>query len=116
MVDKQKAKEIGFAGALVLIGWTKIGKGVIGEGQIVASEPAVYGYCRSGQCVAGEMAFIYITYTNVGSLYTEKLLGIKINDMLVKSEKIGLGPGKEVTLSYELPIGNMSYSICGTVT
>lgn len=116
MVTKQKAMEAGFAGLLILIGFGKIGKGVGGYSDIVASEPAVYGLCASGQCQAGEMAFVYVTYANVGSLYGEKTLGIKINDMIVKSEKIGLSPGQEITLSYELPIGNMSYSICGTVT
>lgn len=116
MVDKQKAMEVGFAGLLILLGFSRIGKGVITPGQIVASEPAVFGYCSSGQCVSGEIAFVYVTFTNVGSLYAENTLGIKINNMIVKSEKIGLGPGKEVTLSYELSIGNMTYSICGTVS
>ena len=117
MVDKQKALEVGFAGLLILLGLSKVGKAAsTGVGQIVASEPTIFGVCTSGQCIAGEIAFIYITYTNVGSLYKENMLGIKVNDVTVKSESIGLDPGQEVTLSYELPIENISYSICGTVT
>lgn len=116
MVNKHKALEVGFAGLLILLGLSNVGKAATGEGQIIASEPTIFGVCTSGQCIAGEIAFIYITYTNVGSLYKENTLGIKVNDVTVKSESIGLDPGQEVTLSYELPIENISYIICGTVT
>lgn len=116
MVDKQKALEAGFIGFLILLGLSKGAKAATGEGQIVASEPAVYGDCSNGKCSAGSTAFVFITYTNVGSLYTENTLGIKINDAIVKSEKIGLGPGQEISLSYELPIENMTYNICGMIT
>jgi hypothetical protein len=85
------------------------------EGNIVASEPLIYGQCENGVCVKGTEVIVYVTFKNVGGAYKENRVGIGIDGVVLKEVPIGLYPGTGFTMAYSYVVNNGINNICGLV-
>jgi hypothetical protein len=85
------------------------------EGNIVASEPLMFGQCVEGACLTDTEAIAYVTFKNVGGAYRENIVGISVDDVMVKEQSIGLNPGTGFTMAYTFTISAGTNNICGVV-
>ena len=85
------------------------------EGNIVASEPLMFGQCVEGACLKDTEVIAYVTFKNVGGAYRENIVGISVGGVMVKEQSVGLNPGTGFTMSYTFTIGAGTNSICGVV-
>jgi hypothetical protein len=117
--DSVKDKTINkiIIGSGVLVGALVLAKYASAEtqGNIVASEPLMFGQCIEGACLTDTEVIAYVTFKNVGELYKENVVGIRVNDVMVKEQPVGLNPGTGFTMSYTFTIGAGANNICGIV-
>jgi hypothetical protein len=85
------------------------------EGNIVASEPLMFGQCAEGACLKDTEVIAYVTFKNTGGAYRENIVGISVGGVMVKEQSIGLNPGTGFTMSYTFTIGAGTNNICGVV-
>lgn len=122
MVEKDTVKGfvLGVASSVIagLILFTLIGRAVAREiakvGEIITTETKIVG-C-DGECLIGKEIFVFSTFKNIGNFDKVGVVGIKINDKIVKEDLILLGPNEEYMMIYSYVVQEeIPYNICGVV-
>lgn len=85
------------------------------SGEIVASEPLIYGQCVTGACLQDTEVIAYVTFKNIGGVYRENIVGISVGGVSVKEQTVGLNPGTGFTMAYTFNMTAGTNNICGYV-
>jgi len=86
------------------------------EGLIISTNTNVTGDCLVNECVIEKEITIRSTFKNIGYFNKSNIVGISVNNEILKQENITLQPREERTLIHNMILDSeIPYEICGLI-
>lgn len=86
------------------------------EGLIISTNTNVTGDCLVDECVIEKEILISSTFKNIGYFNKSNIVGISVNNVILKQESITLNPQQEYILTYTTILNSeIPYEICGLI-
>ena len=86
------------------------------EGLIISTNTNVTGDCLVDECVIEKEILISSTFKNIGYFNKSNIVGISVNNEILKQESITLNPQQEYILTHTTILNSeIPYEICGLI-
>ena len=86
------------------------------EGLIISTNTNVTGDCLVDECVIEKEILITSTFKNIGYFNKSNIVGISVNNEILKQESITLNPQQEYILTHTTILNSeIPYEICGLI-
>lgn len=86
------------------------------EGLIISTNTNVTGDCLVDECVIEKEIIIHSTFKNIGYFNKSNIVGISVNNEVLKQEDITLNPQQEYILTHNMILNSeIPYEICGLI-
>ena len=104
------------AGIIILYTKTAKAEPPMQEGLIISTNTNVTGDCLVDECVIEKEILISSTFKNIGYFNKSNIVGISVNNEILKQESITLNPQQEYILTHTTILNSeIPYEICGLI-